>query len=231
MGCLYENDTNKSNSVFSFYALRGYITMIKRPTAGVILAAGESSRFGKPKQLTKLNDKCLLEWVVDAALASDLETVVLILGFEHQKILQLLEEKKRSDKLQVAINPRFRDGQSQSVALGVSRIADTYASVMFMLADQPMVDPGTINHLLDCFRASEKNICVPVNKGRRGSPTIFNNSFYNQLLEIEGDIGGRKIIESHSDQVLEVEIENPLVFFDIDTPQDLKELNSFLAEQ
>ena len=204
--------------------------MIKRPTAGVILAAGESSRFGKPKQLTKLNDKCLLEWVVDAALASDLETVVLILGFEHQKILQRLGDKKQSDKFQVAINPRFRDGQSQSVALGVSMIADTYGAVMFLLGDQPMVEPATINHLLDCFRPSGKNICVPVNRRKRGNPTIFSNLFYNRLLAIEGDIGGRKIIESHPDQILEVEIENPLVFFDIDTPQDLKKLNSLLTE-
>ncbi len=204
--------------------------MVKRPTAGVILAAGESRRFGKPKQLVKLNHKYLLEWVVDAALASDLETVVLILGFEHQKILQRLGDKKRSDKFQVAINPRFKDGQGCSVALGVSRIADTYAAVMFLLGDQPMVDSATINHLLDCFRVSEKNICVPVNSGRRGNPTIFSDLFYNRLLAIEGDIGGRKIVESHPDQILEVEIENPLTFFDVDTPQDLKELNSLLAE-
>ncbi len=203
--------------------------MVKRPTAGVILAAGESRRFGKPKQLVKLNHKCLLEWVVDAALASDLETVVLILGLEHQQILQRLGDKKRSDKFQVAINPRFRDGQNQSVALGVSMIADTYAAVMFLLGDQPMVDSVTINHLLDCFRASEKNICVPVNQGRRGNPTIFSNLFYNRLLAIEGDIGGRKIVESHPDQILEVEIENPLTFFDVDTPQDLKELNSLIT--
>ena len=204
--------------------------MVKGPTAGVILAAGESSRFGEPKQLTKLNHKCLIEWVVDAALASDLETVVLILGLEHQKILQRLGDKKRSDKFQVAINPRFKDGQGCSVALGVSRIADTYAAVMFLLGDQPMVDSATINHLLDSFRASEKNICVPVNRGRRGNPTIFSDLFYNRLLAIEGDIGGRKIVESHPDQILEVEIENPLTFFDVDTPQDLKELNSLLAE-
>ena len=204
--------------------------MAKRPTAGVILAAGESSRFGEPKQLTKLNNKCLLEWVVDAALASDLDKVVLILGHEHQKIIEVLEDKKRSDKFQTAINPRFRDGQGRSVALGVSRIAETYASVMFLLGDQPMVDPATINHLLGCFLASEKNICVPVSRGKRGNPTIFSNLFYNRLSAIEGDIGGRKIIESNPDQILEVEIENSLVFFDIDTPQDLKELNSLLAE-
>ena len=215
---------------FVIFALRGSIIMAKRPTAGVILAAGESKRFGNPKQLTKLNNKCLLEWVVDAALASDLETVVLILGFEHQKILQCLGDKKRSDKFQVAVNPRFRDGQSQSIALGVSMIADTYAAVMFLLGDQPMVDSATINHLLDCFRASPKNICVPVNRGRRGNPTIFSDLFYNRLSAIEGDIGGRKIIESNPDQILEVEIANSLTFFDVDTPQDLKKLNSLLTE-
>jgi molybdenum cofactor cytidylyltransferase len=109
-------------------------------------------------------------------------------------------------------------------------IADTYAAVMFLLGDQPMVDPATINHLLKCFRASEKNICVPVNRGKRGNPTIFSDHFYNRLSAIEGDIGGREIIELHPDQILEVEIENSLVFFDIDTPQDLEELNSLLAE-
>jgi molybdenum cofactor cytidylyltransferase len=205
--------------------------MKKLPTAGIILAAGESRRFGEPKQLAKLNDKCLLEWVIDAALASDLETVVLILGYDHQKILQHLTEKKRLDGIQVTINSRYDRGQSQSVILGVSEIADTFDAAMFLLGDQPLVDAATINHLLDCFYNSGKNICVPVHRGRRGNPTLFSKHFFKQLTAIEGDMGGREIIDSHPDHVLEVEIENPLVFFDIDTPEDLEDVESLGVEE
>ena len=79
-----------------------------KPTAGIILAAGASTRFGEPKQLLRLKDKCLLEWVLDAALHSELNRVVLVLGYSHQKILQVLGEKKRHAKLSLAINPQYK---------------------------------------------------------------------------------------------------------------------------
>ena len=86
----------------------------KKPTAGIILAAGESTRFGKPKQLLKLKDKYLIEWVLDAAGASRLEKTVLVLGYQYQEIIAALGEKAQHPDLQVVINPDYQKGQSTS---------------------------------------------------------------------------------------------------------------------
>jgi molybdenum cofactor cytidylyltransferase len=202
--------------------------MMSKPTAGIILAAGESKRFGQPKQLVKLNGKYLIEWVIDAALNSRLEQVILVLGYEHQKILQALEAKTKLSNLRVVINRQYWEGQSRSLRLGLLKARSVYPSVMFLLADQPKVDSKTIDHLLLQFWQSDKDICVPVHKGQRGNPTIFSQRMYNQLLEIQGDTGARGIIERHPKMLLEAEIEDPALFIDIDREEDLQNLNVLL---
>ena len=201
-----------------------------KPTAGIILAAGASTRFGEPKQLLRLKDKCLLEWVLDAALHSELNRIVLVLGYSHQKILQTLGEKKRHAKLLLAINPQYKKGQSHSLNLGLSKVKDDYPAAMFLLGDQPMLDAATINILLERFWAVGKDICVPTCRGKRKTPAIFSRRFYPRLLEIKGDTGARKLIEENPDRVLTVEMDNPICFIDIDTQQDFESLNKKLGQ-
>ena len=200
----------------------------KIPTAGIILAAGESIRFGKTKQLLKLNDKYLIEWVIDAALGSRLEKILLVLGHKHQTILTALREKTSHPDLQVVINHNHQHGQSTSLQAGVKKLQDKFAAVMFLLGDQPMLDSETINMLLEQFWISEKDICVPVFQGQRGNPVIFSQKFFDHLLKITGDIGARKIIQHHPLDVLESEIKNPQCFIDIDTQSDFDKLVQIL---
>ena len=200
----------------------------KKPTAGVILAAGESTRFGKPKQLLKLNDKYLLEWVLDAAIGSRLAKTLLILGHKHQEIITALGEKSRQPNLEVVINPVYQHGQSTSLQIGLSKIRDTFQSIMFLLGDQPMLDSETINTLLEQFWSSDKDICVPVFEGKRGNPVIFSQKFYGHLAELKGDIGARNVIRNHPDHVKEIEIDNPLCFVDVDTQSDYDKLVEIL---
>jgi len=99
----------------------------KKQTAGIILAAGASTRFGQPKQLLKLKNKYLLEWVLDAALASRLQSVVLVLGHEHHKILQALGIKTNHPHLQVEINHRYLEGQSRSLQAGLLKVRQAFS--------------------------------------------------------------------------------------------------------
>ena len=201
-----------------------------KPTAGIILAAGASTRFGEPKQLLRLGDKCLLEWVLDAALKSELNTIVLVLGYAHQKILHVLGEKLQHPKLLVAINPQYEKGQSLSLHTGLSKIKDDYPAVMFLLGDQPLLNTKTINVLLERFWADEKDICVPIYRGKRKTPTIFRRRLYTQLMDIKGDMGARQLIDDNPDRVLAVEIKNPVCFFDVDTRQDFASLKKVLEQ-
>ena len=147
-----------------------------------------------------------MEWVLDAALKSHLESIVLVLGYKKRKILEALGEKARRPVLQVAVNDKYSEGLSQSLLAGLKTVQKRFPSVMFLLGDQPMVDSRMINHLLDRFWKSDKDICVPTFQGKRGNPTIFSKNLYNQLLGIKGDVGARNIIRVHPECVLHVEM-------------------------
>jgi molybdenum cofactor cytidylyltransferase len=196
-----------------------------KPTAGIILAAGESKRFGRPKQLLQLKDRFLVEWVLDAALASELSRIILVLGYAYQKIQKALGKKLRHAKLQIEINPHYQKGQSQSLQVGLSSVINVFPAVMFLLADQPLVDAAAINCLLNHFWSAEKDICVPVFRGKRGNPSIFSQKFYKHIMKIKGDIGARQIIKTHPERVLEIEIKDPLLFSDVDTPEDFEKID------
>ena len=201
---------------------------LKTQTAGIILAAGASVRFGQPKQLIELRGKYLVEWVLDAALKSRLDLVVLVLGHEYQSILQALGTKVRRPRLEVVINHKYHEGQSSSLKAGLESVRKTFSSIMYLLADQPMINSKTINLLLDQFHDSEREICVPVFEGQRGNPTIFKRSIYEEIMMIDGDIGARDLIAKNADRVLYVKIKDPLCFFDIDSPEDLKILHDLM---
>ena len=200
----------------------------KSQTAGIILAAGASVRFGQPKQLIELRGKYLVEWVLDAALKSRLDLVVLVLGHEYQSILQALGTKVRRPRLEVVINHKYHEGQSSSLKTGLESVRKTFSSIMYLLADQPMINSKTINLLLDQFHESEKEICVPVFEGQRGNPTIFKRPIYEEIMMIDGDIGARNIIGKEADRVLYAKIKDPLCFFDIDSQEDLKKLRRLM---
>jgi molybdenum cofactor cytidylyltransferase len=200
------------------------------PTAGIILAAGESTRFGRPKQLLRLNDRCLIEWVLAAALNSKLSRIVLVLGYAHQEILQTIREKWQHSKLSIEINPDFKKGQSHSLRAGLSKVKDDFPAVMFLLGDQPMLNAATINILMERFWSHDRDICVPIYRGKRKTPAIFGRRFYPHLMDIKGDTGARQLIDDNPDRVLTVEVDNPICFFDIDTRQDFENLKNMLEQ-
>ena len=110
----------------------------------------------------------MLEYVIDSALGSKLNHVVLVLGHEHQNILRALAARTAHERLQVVINHHYREGQSRSLQAGLLKIRQVFPSAMFLLGDQPMVKSGTIDHMVDRFRDSKKDICVPICNGKIG---------------------------------------------------------------
>jgi molybdenum cofactor cytidylyltransferase len=195
---------------------------MKTPTAGIILAAGESTRFGEPKQLLRLCGRFLLEWTLTAALDSNLDHVALVLGCEHERIRRSLVSTTVHPKCEILVNPDYRSGQSTSLQTGIRRIRRDFLSVMFLLGDQPLVDAAFINFLLERWAASAKPICIPTHRGTRGNPALFGSAFYPALLKLAGDKGARDLIAGHPQQVLAVEITDPHVFLDVDRREDVK---------
>jgi len=207
------------------------IVLSYQPTAGVILAAGRSTRFGtakQPKQLLKLNNTPMVELVLDNALQSRLQRIVLVLGCQYQSILKILGNKAHHPRLQIVVNHSFKKGLSSSLHCGLNAVQRKSEAVMFLLADQPLADAGLINLLLENFQSSDKGICVPVYQEKRGNPTIFRKRYYDKLMMIKGDRGGRRLIKAHIKDVLEVQVGAPTCFWDIDTSGDVEKIERCL---
>ncbi len=197
----------------------------KKPTAGIILAAGMSERFKDgPKQLLKLKGGYMIEYVIRASLDSKLNRIFLVLGHYHNKILKALAgniKYFKHDRLEIIINRQYRQGMSSSVRAGLASIGNKFGSVMFLLGDQPMVDSRLIDLMLKRFYKSDKNICAPVYKGKRGNPTIFSREHFNLLQRVKGDSGGRRIILANPDDILKIETDSPACVFNINTMNDV----------
>lgn len=202
----------------------------KKLMAGIILAAGMSTRFGGTKQLAEIGDKRLLEIVVDAALQSSLDQVIVVLGFQAKKVSTLLEKRYKKGSIQILKNHHYEKGMSQSIRIGIERIRNRFQSIMILLGDQPMIDADMIDLLIRRFQSSKKGICVPVYKGRKGPPVIFDQKFYKDMMSIEGDIGARKILLKNPDSILSVDVPSAKLFIDVDSVADIEKLKSSFKE-
>jgi molybdenum cofactor cytidylyltransferase len=202
------------------------VHMEKRPTAGIVLAAGLSARLGRAKQLIDVGGRPMLARVLGAALSSALDAVVLVLGHEADGIRVALVEDLSDPRLRILQNPKYREGMSSSLRVGLLPLTDDFPSVMFLLGDQPFMDARTINLLLERFWSSDKDICIPVCRGRRGNPAVFSRRFYGEILKLTGDRGARDIIRANREQVLQVEIQDSRCFLDIDNEEDARRLTA-----
>jgi molybdenum cofactor cytidylyltransferase len=203
-----------------------YPGMDKMPTAGIVLAAGMSARFGPLKPLFKVGNGTILSMVIDAAVKSELDRIILVLGYRSGEIIADIGHHLHDPRLRTVINPRYLDGMSSSIQRGLLEIMDEFLSVMIIMGDHPLLDNDTINTLLDRFRASDRDICVPVYKGTRGLPVCFGKRFFPDIMDITGDIGAREIIQKNPEHVLTVELENADCFLDVDNKSDVATLLS-----
>ena len=197
----------------------------KKPTAGIILAAGMSERFKDgPKQLLRLKGGYMIEYVIRASLDSKLDRIFLVIGHHHKKILKAFAENIKyfkNDRLEIIINRQYRQGMSSSIRSGLASTGNKFGSVMFLLGDQPMVDSILIDLMLKRFYKSDKNICFPVYKGKRGNPTIFSRKHFNLLQKVKGDLGGRDIILANPNDILKIDTDSPACVYNINTMDDL----------
>jgi len=190
--------------------------------SAIVLAAGESNRMGKPKQMMPLGESTILEQTIDNILSSIVDETIVVLGHKAEEVRKAIANRP----VRIAVNPDYRQGMSTSIIAGLNLINRRAQAVLIALGDQPFVDSQTINILIEGFVSGDKGIAVPVYQGKRGHPVIFDIRYKDELLELKGDIGGREIIARYPEDVLEVAVNCEGVCIDIDTVENYTWENS-----
>jgi len=196
----------------------------KEKVAGLILAAGASIRMGRPKQLLSIGGVSLLEHVLEKALNSELDLIILVLGSQAQEIGKSLKNTLQDKRLRIIENRNFMNGISSSIIAGLSEVEDSYDHCMMILADMPHITSGIINNLLHQYLSSGLLLGAIKAGDKRSHPVIFGRTLYRELHEVKGDTGARDLFLKYPDQVCLVEPEEDYDDMDVDTPEDYLDL-------
>lgn len=191
--------------------------------AGIILAAGNSSRMAQPKQLLEYKGKLLLEKILEEATKSRLDDVVVVLGGNSQQIQSEID----FSKVEILLHPNWEDGMTSSLQHGLNHLIEKYdiQAIMILVSDQPFVDESLLNILISNYETSDKSIIASKYSGTLGVPVIFDKKYFGRLMELIGTDGAKKVIFENQEDVAEVEF--PFGEIDIDTKEDYDKLKNF----
>ena len=186
----------------------------------VILAAGNSTRFGSPKQLLVHKGQSLVRAAVKAATASHTSPVIVVLGANRA---QVAAELTRLRGVRTVINEHWATGLASSLAVGLRALMEISGcdAVLVMLADQPGVDAAALKKLITAFDQDHR-IVAACYAGTVGVPAIFGSEHVKELMRLTGDKGAGQWLRDHPDQVTTVPL--PEAELDIDTSQDAERL-------
>lgn len=187
-----------------------------KKVAGLILAAGKSERMGRPKPLLPFRGSCFLTHVLSEASRSNLNDVKIVLGHQAETLLQTLPEIEP----RALINPDYEHGQLSSLQCGLKHLSSSRIDgVMVFLIDHPIIHRGLVNQLIEAFGRNDATIVIPSFEHRRGHPMIFAAQLFSELLAAPLDQGAVSVVRKHSHEILHLEVDEPGVLVDIDTPE------------
>jgi CTP:molybdopterin cytidylyltransferase MocA len=187
--------------------------------AALLLAAGGSSRMGRPKQLIRIENEALVTRMARRLIDLKPRRVMVVTGSAWQAV----NDQLSGLPLQIVHNPRWQDGMAGSLAAGVKNLPAEIDGVLIMLVDQWRVGLADLQELVQAWNADISHIAAACwhEEGRKviGPPVIFPRALFKELTALKGDRGAKAVIEKHRDRASFVAMKNAR--FDLDEPQDL----------
>ena len=195
--------------------------------AALVLAAGRSTRMGSHKLLEVLGDRPLIRHCVDAALASSARPVLVVTGYNEGAIRVILSSSDAS----FVSNPDFAEGLSSSLKAGVRALPSSIDAAIILLGDMPLVTHDLINQMIEFFNASPHALAlVPTYQGQWGNPVLLSRKLFPEIEKLSGDVGARKLLQSHHRDVIEMPVTSDDVLLDLDTPEALAKARAYYQE-
>jgi len=196
------------------------IFAVHEHVAGIVLAAGESSRFGQPKQLLDWKGQPFVRAVAKTALEAGLSPVVVVTGANAEKV----EEAVRDLPVRIVRNEEWKEGQGSSIRNGILSLTpaplpagEGYGGAIFLLVDQPQITASVLRALVEKHADGLYPVLAPMVQDQRANPVLFDQVAFPDLLTIKGDVGGRAIFHKHRVEYLPWHDDRLLL--DVDTPE------------
>ena len=189
-------------------------------TGILILAAGNSSRLGEPKQLLKFNGKTLLRNVVEEAVKVS-ESIIVVTGSNHSQI------SKEIENLKVAMveNINWNEGMGSSIKIGMihllKRIPEVQ-NIIVSVCDQPFIKASVFSDLIQIQKDSQKGIVASKYSDTLGTPVLFTKKYFKELSGLSGQEGSKKMVQKFKEDIAEMNFERGAI--DIDTQSDYQKL-------
>jgi molybdenum cofactor cytidylyltransferase len=183
----------------------------------IVLAAGKSTRMKENKLLLKINGDTLIEHVVKHAKESNVDEVVVVLGYEASKVREPLAKMD----CKFTVNENYMKGQSESVKVGLSAVSSKAEAVLILPADIGLIGPESINRIIEEYRRSKSRIVIASHEQKSGHPILLDRSLFPEASNINEDTQGLKVvINRHRAEIKYVEAGTDNVLIDLDTREE-----------
>jgi molybdenum cofactor cytidylyltransferase len=189
---------------------------------GIILASGLSTRMGTPKMLLPYKQKTLVLHVIETCLHSVLDGMVVVI---NPKVNGLVEAVSVPGIKQVVENHDSHLGMSTSIKVGLEALPQQVEAMVILLGDQPEMDEGSINRIVETYQVKNRPSIVQsvFLNNEKGHPVLFKRVMFHHLLQVEGDSGGKSVIQKFSREVVYAPM-NQHIIPDVDTIDDYQRL-------
>ncbi len=189
--------------------------------AGLILAAGESSRMRRDKALLIYQGRTFLETIQNNLIAAGIERIVVVLGHHAD----LIQSKVTLGSAQVAINRDYARGQTSSLQAGIEALGqDPPDAVMLCLVDHPAVTPEVLAKLIERFEATRAPMVIPTFQGERGHPVVISQALFPELRALLPVEGANAVIRKYREATEFVEVGDRGILIDVDEPRTYEDL-------
>jgi len=189
-------------------------------TGILILAAGNSSRLGEPKQLLKFNGKTLLQKIVEEALEVS-KCVVIVTGSNHFIISKEIEDME----VEIIENTNWIQGMGVSIEVGINQLLNSCPTVencIISVCDQPFITAAVFSELIQMQKDSQKGIVASKYSDTLGTPVLFTKKYFKELFSLSGQKGAKKLLQKFGEDIAQINFERGAI--DIDTQSDYQKL-------
>ena len=198
--------------VLAFRLPRAYHFSTGEKICAIILAAGRADYKEVPLQLASIEGTPLISRVTEAFIASEVDDLVVVLGYQAERIKEELANKDASKDINIVVNPNYDGGLSSSLKYGLRMVSQDTAAVVLTLGNRPFINSKVVNTLISAYKRRRSPAIVPVCHQVRGHPVIFSASLIPELLRLRGNVGGKRVLRRYQRELTEVEIENKGIF-------------------